>query len=70
MSEKDTFLCGQFSTLAIGQQHRSGVCLETSDGLWFTSLSHHVHCLRGGGGGNGWIYRQSNGFAVPVQRVR
>jgi len=29
----------------MSQQHWCCMCLETSDGFWFTSLSYHIYSL-------------------------
>ena len=44
-SAKDTFFGGQLSSLPIGQQDRSGVCLEACDGLGLSCLPHHIYSL-------------------------
>jgi hypothetical protein len=41
-----TFFRGQFCSLALGQQNRARVCLESGDGLGSTSLGDHIHCLQ------------------------
>lgn len=40
-----TFFSCQFSTFRVSKKDRSGVCLETSDGLWTAWLTDKIHSL-------------------------
>lgn len=42
----EVLLCGQLRSLAVSQQHRCGVSLETCDGFGFPGLTHHIYSLQ------------------------
>jgi len=45
IAQEDTFFSSKFSSFTKCQQHRCGMCLKASDGLWITCLTNDVNSL-------------------------